>query len=539
MPYAGPALPAAPPASPARPPAAAAPAPAPSAPVPSAPAPSAPAPPAPAPSAAVPSALFLPAPFLPVPVPAAPAPSAAVPFAAVPSALFLPAPFLPVPVPAAPAPPAPSVRPARLGDPRSGRDGIPVSATLAANEAMAARRRRGLPVLPLAFGEAGLPAAASLRAALAGATARNGYGQVAGLPALRRAAAGYWQRRGLPTNPDAVICGPGSKPLIYALLLAIGADVAVPSPSWVSYAAHAELIGARCHFVPAPPGEGGICDPARLAAAIGAARAAGRTIGAVIVTLPDNPTGRLARPDTVRALCRVADEHGLVIISDEIYRDLIHDPAAAVLSPAAIAPHRTVVTTALSKNLALGGWRIGVARMADGPLGRSLREAVLGVGSEIWSSPAAPIQHAAAVAFGEPPDISERVTRSRSLHASVVCAVADQCAAAGLLVPPPQAAFYLYPDFEPWREHLRDTRGVTTGAGLARHLLERYGAGVLPASAFGESARALRVRIATGLLYGENDEQREAALQAAEPLTLPWIAAALDRFGKILADLAP
>ena len=450
----------------------------------------------------------------------------------------------PAPVPAAPFPPAPLPPalfslPAQLGDPRSGRGGIPVSATLAANEAMTARRRRGQPVLPLAFGEAGLPVAASLRTALAEAAGHNGYGPVAGLAALRSAAAGYWQRRGLPTEPDAVICGPGSKPLIYALLLAIGADVAVPSPSWVSYAAHADLIGARCHFVPAPPGEGGICDPDRLAAAVGAARAAGRRIGSVIVTLPDNPTGRLARPDTVRALCRVADEHGLVIISDEIYRDLIHDPAAAVLSPAAIAPHRTVVTTALSKNLALGGWRIGVARMADGPLGRSLREAVLGVGSEIWSSPAAPIQHAAAVAFGEPPDISERIFRSRSLHASVVRSVADRCAAAGLLVPPPQAAFYLYPDFEPWRGHLRGARGVTTGAGLARHLLDRYGAGVLPASAFGESARALRIRIATGLLYGADDEQREAALQAAEPVTLPWIAAALDRFSEILTDLAP
>ena len=106
-------------------------------------------------------------------------------------------------------------------------------------------------------------------------------------------------------------------------------------------------------------------------------------------------------------------------------------------------------------------------------------------------------------------------------------------------MPPPEAAFYLYPDFEPWRGHLRDAWGVTTGAGLARHLLERYGAGVLPASAFGESTRALRVRIATGLLYGENDIQREAALQAAEPVTLPWIASALDRFGEILADLAP
>lgn len=446
---------------------------------------------------------------------------------------------LPVPValPARASRPAP--RRAPLGAHGRGRGDIPVSATLAANEAIAARRSRGQAVLPLGFGEAGLPVAASLRAALTEAAGRNGYGPVAGLPALRGAAAGYWRRRGLPTAPDAVICGPGSKPLIFALLLAIGADVAVPSPSWVSYAAHAGLLGTRCHFVPAPPGEGGICDPGRLAAAIGAARAAGHRIGAVIVTLPDNPTGRLARPDTVRALCQVADQHDLVIISDEIYRDLIHDPAAAVLSPAEIAPHRTVVTTALSKNLAVGGWRIGVARMPDGPPGRSLREAVLGVGSEIWSSPAAPIQHAAAHAFGEPADISERIARSRSLHASVVRAVADRCAAAGLLVPPPEAAFYLYPDFEPWRGHLRDARGVTTGAGLARHLLERYGAGVLPASAFGENALALRVRIATGLLYGDSDAQREAALQAASPLTLPWIAAALDRFEEILADLAP
>jgi hypothetical protein len=55
-------------------------------------------------------------------------------------------------------------------------------------------------------------------------------------------------------------------------------------------------------------------------------------------------------------------------------------------------------------------------------------------------------------------------------------------AAARLPVPPPQAAFYIYPDFEPWREHLWSERGVRTGTALARHLLEHYGAGVLPAS---------------------------------------------------------
>jgi aspartate aminotransferase len=415
----------------------------------------------------------------------------------------------------------------------------PVSATLAANEALAARRRRGQPVLPLAFGEAGLPAHPALRAALAAATASNGYGPVAGHEALRKAAAGYWQRRGLATSPGSVVCGPGSKPLLFGVLLATGADVAVPRPSWVSYAAHASLIGARPHFVPAAPGEGGICDPDALGRAVMKARATGRNIRSVVVTLPDNPTGRLPRPETVRAFCAAATELDLIIISDEIYRDLVHDPGTAVLSPAAVAPERTVVTTALSKSLALGGWRIGVARLPDSPLGERLRGELVGIGSEIWSAPAAPIQQAAATAFGEPSELSERVAASRSLHAAVSRRVAGICAAAGLAVPPPQAAFYVYPDFGPWRAHLARRHGVSTGAGLAGLLLERYGAGTLPGSAFGESSAALRLRLATGSLYGETDAEQEAALAAPDPLALPWIASQLGRLEEILADLAP
>jgi aspartate aminotransferase len=421
----------------------------------------------------------------------------------------------------------------------AGAERMPVSPTLAANEALAARRSRGQPVLPLAFGEAGLPVPAALRVALAAATASNSYGPVAGCAALRSAAAGYWQRRGLPTSQGSVVCGPGSKPLLFGLLLAIGADVAVPRPSWVSYAAQASLIGVRPHFVPAAPGEGGICDPARLAAAVAQARAAGREIRSVVVTLPDNPTGRVPRPATVRAFCEVAAEHDLIIISDEIYRDLVHDPATPVLSPAAVAPQRTVLTTALSKSFALGGWRIGVARLPEGPLGSWLQGQLVGIGSEIWSAPAAPIQQAAAVAFSEPEELSERICRSRSLHAAVCRAVAGVCSAAGLDVPAPQAAFYVYPDFEPWRGHLARRHGVTTGAGLAGLLLDRYGAGTLPGSAFGESAEALRLRLATGLLYGDSDEKQEAALAAADPLALPWIAAELARLEEILADLAP
>jgi aspartate aminotransferase len=412
-----------------------------------------------------------------------------------------------------------------------------VSATLAANEALDRRRRTGQPVLPMAFGEAGLPVAPSLRAALTEAVGRAAYGPVAGSAELRRAAAGYWGRRALPADPELVVCGPGSKPLLFALLLAIGGDVVVPRPSWVSYAAQSRLIGGRPVFVPTLDGQGGVPDPGALSRALAAAHGHGRDIRAVVVTLPDNPTGTVAPPEVVRELAAVARQHDLVIVSDEIYRDLIHDPRTPYLSPAEVAPERTVVTTALSKSLALGGWRIGVARLPDSRRGHDLHRELVGVASEIWSSPSGPIQHAAAYAFTEPPELVERVERSRRLHAAVARAVAGRFAAAGALVRPPAAAFYVYPDFAPLRERLARRAEIRTGEQLSGLLLERYGLGVLAGSEFGESGDALRVRVATSLLYGDGDDQRAAALAAPDPVSLPWIDDALGRLAEVLADL--
>lgn len=416
---------------------------------------------------------------------------------------------------------------------------VPVSATLAANEALARRRERGEQILPLAFGESGLPVLPRLTAELASTADLGAYGPVAGSEELRAAAAGYWSRRGLPTSPDFVLAGPGSKALLFAALLALGADVAVPRPSWVSYAAQARLLGVTPVFVPVAPGEGGCCDAAELDVAATAARKAGLPIGAVLVTLPDNPTGRLASPRSIRELCAVAERQDMIIISDEIYRDLIHNPTAPFPTPALIAPERTVVTTALSKNLSVGGWRLGVARLPAGKTGAALRERLLGIASEIWSAACTPMQHAAAVAFSEPTEVADRIARSRSLHAVVCQEAARICIAAGLELAPPQAAFYLYPDFAPWRRHLSSKFGVVTGADLASLLLNQYGAGTLPASAFGEEPSALRLRLATGLLYGDTDDQREAALASPDPIGLPWIGAALHRLAEILDDLQP
>ncbi len=409
-----------------------------------------------------------------------------------------------------------------------------VSATLAANEIMEGRRRLGEPVLPMAFGEAALPVHPVLRDALATAADRNAYGPVAGSVAVREAAASYWVRRGLPTEPDTVVCGPGSKALLYGLVAAIGDDVAVTQPSWVSYAAQASLAGTTAHLV---PGHGGVPDAAELARTVAAASAKHRPVRAVIVTLPDNPTGALATSAAVRALCAVAEQHDLIIISDEIYRDLVYDDAPEFATPTTFSAGRTVVTTGLSKNLALGGWRVGVARLPGGVLGRELRDRLLAIGSEIWSAPANPVQHAAALAFAEPPELTDHVARSRRLHAAVARAVARSFAAAGAAVAAPQAAFYVYPDFGPLADVLLERHGITSDQGLAHLLLHRYGVGVLPASAFGEHGWRLRLRVATGMLYGDTPAQRSAALSAADPCALPWIAAALARLDEVLADL--
>ncbi len=177
------------------------------------------------------------------------------------------------------------------------------------------------------------------------------------------------------------------------------------------------------------------------------------------------------------------------------------------------------MTTALSKSLAAGGWRLGVARLPDGPFGRA-RDSLLGVASEIWSSAPAPMQHAAAYAFAEPPEIVEHVDRSEAAarrgHRRGRRPVRRRAR-----VRRPEAAFYVYPDFGPLRDVLRENHGVRTAGGLTGLLLDRYGVGVLPGSSFGDAPSALRMRVAPSLLYGEDDEQRRAALASPRPRPCP------------------
>lgn len=398
---------------------------------------------------------------------------------------------------------------------------VPHSATLEINERVAAYRRSGRSVLHLGFGEAGLPVLPELVEQLRAAAAQNSYAPVAGSSSARAAAAGYWVRRGLETGPDQIVMAPGSKALLYAALAVLEGDVILPVPSWVSYAAQASLTGKRVVGVPVPAGFGGVPDPDLLEEAV---RDGGRI---VLLTLPDNPTGTLASDDAIRRICEIADRNGLVIVSDEIYRDLVHD-GGAFTGPAAYLPDRTIVTCGLSKSLALGGWRAGFARVPDTAEGRQWRSAMLGVGSEVWSSMATPVETAATYALSEPQAVLEYVASGRRLHAAVANAVYVEFRAAGALVRKPTAGFYLYPQ-------LRHPRAATD-AELARLLLDEHGVAVLPGSVFGDRSDAMRFRVATSLLYGD-EQQRWEALAAPDPCALPWIAAELKSLREILAAL--
>ena len=406
--------------------------------------------------------------------------------------------------------------------------GFPASATLAANARVQARIAAGHDVVHMAFGEAGLPVHPLLRAALGEAAGLNGYTPVAGIPRLRRAVAEYFDRRRLPTDPDTVITGPGSKPLLYALMLALPGDLILPAPSWVSYQSQGLLAGKAVTRVPVPLEAGGVPDPDLLEDAIAAARRRGERPGVMVLTLPDNPTGTVPSRELLERVCAVARAEGMAVISDEVYRDLAYLPDSLV-SPAEIYPEGTIITGGLSKSLSLGGWRAGFMRLPQDARGEETAVTVTNLASEIWSSMAAPVQAVAAVALDEPPEIQEFVAAGRRLHARVSGALHGLLLEAGATCRAPEGAFYLYPELR--------ALGFAHSADLADHLLENFDIAVLPGSAFGDQPERLRFRLSTSLLYGSTEERRWEALGDEDPAGLPWVSNALDRVRLALQTL--
>jgi aspartate aminotransferase len=241
----------------------------------------------------------------------------------------------------------------------------------------------------------------------------------------------------------------------------------------------------------------------------------------------------------VTRVCEVAAAEGLVVISDEIYRDLAYHQGA-VVSPALLMPEATYVTSGLSKAWALGGWRIGFLRAPATDSGRQVVRSAIGFASEIWSCLPGPMSAIARLALSEPAELASFVADARELHRQVSLAVHDRITkAGGATSRTPEAAFYQYPDFGA-RRHELAAAGITTSDELARTMLSRFGIGVLPGSAFGADPHDLQLRVSTSLLYGQTSQERWETLDASRRgsvLGLPRIAAALDRISECVTSL--
>jgi aspartate aminotransferase len=382
--------------------------------------------------------------------------------------------------------------------------GAPVSATLRMNEAVAARRAARQRTIHLGFGEAPFPLPIPLREELARAATRTEYAPVLGLPGLRAAIAAYLARtHGLATSPATTIVGPGSKAVLYALMRALAGDVLLPTPSWVSYAPQARLAGKRVFPVETDPADHHRMTRASLETAMQAAHETGGDPRLLVVNTPSNPTGGMFAADDAEEIAIWARGEGVTILSDEVYAELAHGWRAHV-SPARFYSERTIVTGGMSKAFSAGGWRLGYAALPVTAAGEDLVAAVRSLAGEIWSSAATPIQQAAIVAFTFDDAMERFVRRSARIHAHAAARLRSALVAAGVRCPQPAGAFYLYPDFVPWRDQLA-ARGVTTSADLANHLLDEWDIATLPASDFGEAPDALRLRLATSMLYAPAD----------------------------------
>jgi len=427
---------------------------------------------------------------------------------------------------------------------RAGIRGLKASATITLNDRVREMWAAGKNVYHLAFGESRFPIHPKIAAALAANAHKRSYTSALGIPELRRAIAEHYRRRfQLDVSPEQVVVGPGSKSLIYAALMALGEEVIIPQPSWVSYGPQAHILGKPVTFIPTRPEVNFELELDVLEARIHESRQNWGNPEVFIVNSPKNPTGTMMRPEKVEALAGFAKEHELMVLSDEIYALTAFSKIPHV-SISKFYPEGTVVFGGLSKSLPLGGWRIGTAVLPRENGGKALVQALENIASNIWTCTTAPVQYAALVAYGGDPEIEEYIDLCARMHAIRTRYLYQTMLRLGIPCEEPAGAFYVYPCFEKWREPLA-ARGVHNDEDLAFHLIEDYEIATLPGSAF-HSAQDLCLRISSSYIDAATDEKADALLAAfydnSDPETFvanhhPRLQMVAQRFGEFITDL--
>ncbi|MCZ4119176.1 aminotransferase class I/II-fold pyridoxal phosphate-dependent enzyme [Streptomyces sp. H39-S7] len=374
----------------------------------------------------------------------------------------------------------------------------------------------------------GLPVPAYWTEHLAGA----GVEPAGGSPAVRQAAAGYWERRGLWTDPERVVAAPGAELLLLAILAATGGGLVLARPAAAWQAPVARLLGRAVSAVPTPPEGGGAPDPFALLETVRRARVEGADPRVLLLSPADDPTGTVTSPELLRESCEAAAEAGLIVVSDETYSDTRHDRGTVLLSPAEMLPDRTIVLNDLAGSLAPPCCPVALARFPDSDEGTVLRERAAHRCAELRAVLLAPVASAAAYALTEPDEVRAHTAAANRLHATVGAGACGAITAAGALCRPPQAGFHLYAELTS-----HDTHDLPDAAALERHLTRRLGRRVLGGHRFGDDPTALRVRIDTGPLHGGTDRERRDAFHALDPLEVPHVSQALTELKTAFTEL--
>lgn len=413
--------------------------------------------------------------------------------------------------------------------------GLARSATLAINERCNELQLEGRTVYRLGLGQSPFPVPAPIVEKLKTNAHQKKYLPVKGLPELRNEVASYFERsQHVSRTGEDVLIGPGSKELMFILQLVYYGDLVIPQPSWVSYAPQAAIIGRTVRWVPTSEDNDWHLVPEELERICSEDPSRPRII---ILNYPANPTGSTYRTSDLKRLAKVAREHRAVLVSDEIYGELHHK--GQHVSIARFYPEGTIVTGGLSKWCGAGGWRLGVSLFP--PELRWLLDAMAAVASETYTSTSAPIQYAAVRAYEGGILIERYLTHSRRILGALARHITKRLRDAGLSVPEPKGAFYLFPRFANHLESL-GKRHIATDLELCSQLLEQTGVALLPGRHFGCPPGALTARLA----YVDFDGSR--ALATVEQMSphhpieeeflreyCPKVMAAVDHIGNWLA----
>ncbi|MFC4492586.1 pyridoxal phosphate-dependent aminotransferase [Streptomyces ovatisporus] len=358
---------------------------------------------------------------------------------------------------------------------------ISESATLAVDAKAKALKASGRPVIGFGAGEPDFPTPGYIVDAAAEAcrdTRNHRYTPAGGLPELKAAIAEKTLRdSGYEIEPAQVLVTNGGKQAIYesfAALLDPGDEVIVPAPYWTTYPESIRLAGG----VPVPVVADETSNYQVTVEQLEAARTE-RTKMVVFVS-PSNPTGAVYPRAAVEAVGQWAVEHGLWVMTDEIYEHLVYGDAEFTSLPAVVPALRDkcVVVNGVAKTYAMTGWRVG---WIVGP--KDVIKAATNLQSHATSNVSNVAQVAAVAAISGDMEAVSAMRSAFDRRRRTIVRMLNEID--GLVCPEPEGAFYVYPSVKGLLgKEIRGKRPATT-VELAEIILEEAEVAVVPGEAFG------------------------------------------------------